>query len=78
MKQIVNLYSEREELRSIIEEFGLLYIGFLALAQPPDILYGIDKGRLANSNPTWTDDVTRACLYLYMALLPLKHNLIHE
>jgi len=26
----------------------------------------------------WTEDSIKLCLYLYLGLLPIKHNLIHE
>ena len=26
----------------------------------------------------WTDDLIKACLYLYLALLPTNHKLFHE
>ncbi|KAL1131946.1 hypothetical protein AAG570_011557, partial [Ranatra chinensis] len=73
---IVRLY-ERDEMHSIIEEYAVLYLKFLCLSQPPDVLFGQDKGRLFKQE-NWNDDGIKACLYLYVALLPINQELVHE
>ena len=77
MKCVLSLYDTRSDLRSIIEEYAIMYLGFLQLPAPPDVLFGAERGRPARAE-TWTDGPTKACLYLYLELLPHEHRLIHE
>ena len=42
---------------------------FLLLARPPDMLFGEDRGR-PNPVATWTEEMIRVCLHLYLAILP--------
>ncbi|XP_049841327.1 symplekin-like [Schistocerca gregaria] len=88
---VTQLY-ERGELRSIIEEYAMLYLSFLRLPSPPDVLFGPDRGRQKSTIPViecrsttgevaatpWSEEAVRACLYLYLALLPLNEEMIHE
>lgn len=76
IKAVAELY-DRGDLRSIIEEYAILYLGFLRLLQPPDVLFGIDRGRPIKVD-AWNEDTVRVCLYLYLALLPVNEKLIHE
>uniref|UniRef100_A0A1B6C9A1 Symplekin n=1 Tax=Clastoptera arizonana TaxID=38151 RepID=A0A1B6C9A1_9HEMI len=73
---VVVLY-ERGELQSIIEEYAIFYLGFLRLPKPPEVLFGADRGR-PDFSDTWTDEAIKACLYLYLVLLPINQELIHE
>lgn len=73
---MVVLY-ERGELQSIIEEYAVFYLGFLRLPKPPEVLFGNDRGRPEVSE-VWTDEAIKSCLYLYLVLLPINQELIHE
>ncbi|XP_071441914.1 symplekin-like [Hetaerina americana] len=73
---VVDLYG-RGDLRSIIEEYAIFYLGFLRLPQPPAVLFGEDRGR-PNIETQWSEDIVKVCLYLYLALLPINEKLIHE
>ncbi|KAK0180003.1 hypothetical protein PV327_005690 [Microctonus hyperodae] len=73
---VVELYG-RPELSKVIEEYAVLYLGFLRLPNPPEILFGSDRGRPQIENQ-WTESTTRACLGLYLALLEKHQELIHE
>nr|CAD7203478.1 unnamed protein product [Timema douglasi] len=73
---VVELY-DRGDLRSIIEEYAIFYLSFLRLPQPPVLLFGPDRGR-PNKSDSWSEDIVKACLYLYLALLPNNESLIHE
>lgn len=77
IKCIVTLY-DRGELRSIIEEYAVLYLSFLRLPQPPDVLFGEDHGRPHKGDGMWSEESAKACLYLYLVLLPVNQKLIHE
>ncbi|XP_058793524.1 symplekin [Phymastichus coffea] len=73
---VVQLYA-RPELSKLIEEYAVLYLGFLRVPNPPEIVFGSDRGR-PNIEEHWTESTTRACLGLYLALLTENHKLIHE
>lgn len=73
---VCQLYS-RSELSKLIEEYAVLYLGFLRLQTPPEIVFGQDRGRPQTEN-LWTESTTRACLGLYLALLGEHQDLIHE
>ncbi|XP_026294194.1 symplekin [Frankliniella occidentalis] len=77
MKCVLALYDDRSDLRSIIEEYAIMYLGFLQLPAPPDVLFGAERGRPSKAD-TWAEGPTKACLYLYLELLPHEHRLIHE
>lgn len=77
MKCVLSLYDDRSELRSIIEEYAIMYLGFLQLPVPPDVLFGAERGRPTRVD-NWSESPTKACLYLYLELLPHEHKLIHE
>nr|XP_033334950.1 symplekin isoform X2 [Megalopta genalis] len=73
---VCELYS-RSELSKLIEEYAVLYLGFLRLHAPPEIVFGQDRGR-PQIETQWTESTTRACLGLYLALLSEHQDLIHE
>ncbi|XP_068988767.1 symplekin isoform X1 [Bombus flavifrons] len=73
---VCQLYS-RPELSKLIEEYAVLYLGFLRLHTPPEIVFGQDRGR-PQVETQWTESTTRACLGLYLALLSEHQDLIHE
>ncbi|XP_066581188.1 symplekin [Prorops nasuta] len=73
---VCQLYS-RPDLSKLIEEYAVLYLGFLRLPAPPEIVFGQDRGR-PQSETQWTESTTRACLGLYLALLSEHQDLIHE
>lgn len=54
-----------------------MYLGFLQLPAPPDVLFGAERGRPARAD-SWAEGPTKACLFLYLELLPHEHRLIHE
>lgn len=76
ISSVVTLYA-RSELQSIIEEYAIFYLTFLRLPKPPEVLFGADKGRPERAE-NWTEEAIRACLHLYLTLLPIKQELIHE
>ncbi|XP_043462506.1 symplekin [Leptopilina heterotoma] len=76
IKLVVELHG-RPELKVMIGEYAMLYLGFLRLQNPPEIVFGIDRGR-PNISEKWTESTTKACLGLYLALLPEQQVLIHE
>lgn len=73
---VVQLYT-RPELRKLIEEYAVLYLGFLRLQSPPEVVFGQDRGR-PKIEALWNESTTRACLGLYLALLEQQQELIHD
>lgn len=73
---MVALYN-RSDLQSIIEEYAIFYLMFLVLPKPPEVLFGVEKGR-PDCRDYWEEGSLKACLYLYLTLLPIKQELIHE
>ena len=67
----------RPELSKLIEEYAVMYLGFLRLPNPPEIVFGKDRGR-PNTEVKWSESTTRACLSLYLALLSEHQDLIYE
>ncbi|XP_028398486.1 symplekin-like [Dendronephthya gigantea] len=57
----------RENLAVEIEQYALQSLRTLLLSKPPN------PGLIE-----WTDESIKLCLYLYLALLPLNHKLLHE
>ncbi|XP_023289032.1 symplekin [Orussus abietinus] len=76
IRLVVELYA-RPELSKLIEEYAVLYLGFLRLHNPPEIVFGQDRGR-PQIEDLWSESTTRACLGLYLALLTEHQDLIYE
>ncbi|TNN03648.1 hypothetical protein fugu_000677 [Takifugu bimaculatus] len=67
---------EKDHLRDYIEKFALNYMQLLVHPNPPSLLFGADKDTEVAA--PWTEDTVRQCLFLYLSLLPLNHQLVHE
>uniref|UniRef100_H3BA19 Symplekin scaffold protein n=1 Tax=Latimeria chalumnae TaxID=7897 RepID=H3BA19_LATCH len=72
---IKRLY-EKDQLRDDILKFALNYLQLLVHPNPPSLLFGADNDTEVAA--PWTEDTVKQCLYLYLALLPQNHKLIHE
>ena len=73
---LTELYG-RGNLRRVIEDYALMYLKFLLLEEPPALLCGLEKGR-SELVTTWTEEIIKACLYLFLAILRSNEKLIHE
>jgi len=73
---LTDLY-DRGSMRRVIEDYALMYLKFLVLEQPPALLCGPEKGR-SELVTTWTEELTRAALYLFLSILRLNEKLVHE
>jgi len=71
---VTQLY-DRGELTNIIEEYSVMYLRFLLLVRPPDMLFGDDRGRPVVV-ATWTEEMVRVCVHLYLAILPRSQKLL--
>ena len=72
--QIVLQLHSNGESRDIIEEYSTMYLRFLISPTPPALLFGDDRGRPVLSD-VWTEDIVRACLYLFLSLIPQNQKL---
>ncbi|XP_071524729.1 symplekin isoform X1 [Panulirus ornatus] len=68
---------EQENLREIVTEVATKYLKYLLLETPPDSLCTHNLGRPTQPSE-WTEPTVKACLYLYLALLPLNQSMIHD
>ena len=57
---VLSLY-DRGELTNIIEEYSVMYLRFLLLARPPDMLFGEDRGRMEMVFE-WTEEIIKVVL----------------
>jgi len=74
LSTVLSLYA-RGELASIIQEYSVMFLRFLLLASPPDMLFGEDRGRPIITS-TWTEDIIKVCLNLFLVLLPKCKKLL--
>jgi len=76
LNTVTQLHDKGEKsISSIIEDYSVTYLKFLLLARPPDMLFGEDRGRPIVVS-TWTEDIIRVCLHLYLAILPRSQKLL--
>ncbi|XP_033207446.1 symplekin [Belonocnema kinseyi] len=75
--QLLKELYARPEVSNMIGEYAVLYLGFLRLQNPPEIVFGSDRGR-PNIAEKWSESTIRSCLGLYLALLTEHQDLIHE
>jgi symplekin len=76
LQSVYELY-EKGQQRKVIEEYAIFYLGFLRLPNPPEVIFGEDRGRPIVAKD-WNENCVKACLYLYLSLLPINETLIHE
>uniref|UniRef100_UPI00358F3C6F symplekin n=1 Tax=Myxine glutinosa TaxID=7769 RepID=UPI00358F3C6F len=67
---------EKEELKCFIEEFALTALQNLVHPNPPNS--GVGEDQDTEVAASWTEEGIKQCLFLFLALLPLNHRLIHE
>lgn len=73
---VLELY-QKQGVKSAVEKYAQLYLDFLRMPQAPLKLFSEAQGR-HHGDGSWTEDVIRACLQLYIGLLPLNQSLIHN
>nr|XP_054759257.1 symplekin-like [Lytechinus pictus] len=78
--QYIKRFYDRADLKPLIEEFATSFLRKLLLSRPPAalVLCLADQEMQAVAAKAWTEETTKMCLYLYLALLPVNHKLIHE
>ncbi|XP_072031485.1 LOW QUALITY PROTEIN: symplekin-like [Amphiura filiformis] len=78
--QYVKRLYDRQDLRDTIETYATGCLKTLLKPSPtPQLIERLSSAedqRLAHK--TWIEECIKMCLYLYLALLPVNHKLIHE
>ena len=72
--QIVLQMHSTGDIKDIIEDYSVMYLRFLISPTPPTLLFGEDRGR-PKILDIWTEDIVKACLYLFLSLLPKNQKL---
>ncbi|CAB3359648.1 Hypothetical predicted protein [Cloeon dipterum] len=75
LSAVYELYEKGVQCK-VIEDYAIFYLGFLRLPNPPEVIFGEDRGR--ENTKDWNENCVKACLYLYLSLLPLNESMIHE
>ncbi|GFU50123.1 symplekin [Nephila pilipes] len=61
-------------MKTFIEAFALRSLKFLISDTPSDSDFVFFKNR----PQVWTEELTKVCLHLYLSLLPINHQLMHD
>ncbi|VDP09748.1 unnamed protein product [Soboliphyme baturini] len=64
-------------LRESVLQYVTMFLRYLLLPSPPDSIFGAERGRPENPGK-WDEQSIKACLYLYLFLLPEEPKLIHQ
>lgn len=72
--EIATEFYKNMELREIIQAFSLAHLKFLKEEKPPNAI--LSDEQTAQENPSWNELLMKQCLALFLALLPLNHDLI--
>lgn len=68
---------DQENFREIVAQSATQFLKYLLLDAPPEALWSHNLGRPLQPME-WTESSVKACLYLYLALLPLNQSMIHD
>jgi len=69
----------RDVFEEKVENYALTHLHYLNLPAPPPSFYKCSSGLLPPDTPTtWSDGNIKRCLYLYLEILPVNHELLHE
>lgn len=74
---LVEMCEGDESVREVVAECAGEFLRYLLQKSPPKELCSQHLGRPPPIKE-WTEPTVKACLYLYLALLPLNQALIHE
>ncbi|KAK4296500.1 hypothetical protein Pmani_031010 [Petrolisthes manimaculis] len=74
---LVEMCEGNENVRTIVAECAGQFLKYLLEKSPPEELCSQYLGR-PPPIAEWTEATVKACLYLYLALLPLNQALIHD
>lgn len=75
LNHTVDLFNKHEKYQDDIIKFITTYLDYLYMPSPPAVLFGYSQGRIEGSD-MWSDDLVRACLQPYIAILAVKGHLI--
>lgn len=81
IENITIIYSAHKILLEKIEEFAVKLLSLLDKDKPSqDVMkFLINSTEILTTFPeTWNEETVRACLHLYLSILPFKESLIHD
>ena len=61
----------------MIEKYAVVNLEYLLQSEPPASLCAPERGRTEVAT-TWTEDLIKSCLYLYLAVLCCNEQLVHR
>jgi hypothetical protein len=67
---------EKGEMQQVNEVYAVMYLNFLSLKEPPELVIGDEEG----DEPTnqGNEQLAKNCIFLFLALLERDHSRIHE
>lgn len=74
---ILELCKDDESIQEAVAQVATNYLKYLLLESPPEVLCLHELGR-PNKEVEWAETSVKACLFLYLALLPMNQELIYE
>ncbi|KAK7069039.1 hypothetical protein SK128_025268 [Halocaridina rubra] len=74
---ILELCKEDETTKNFVCQISAEYLKYLLLEVPPEVLCLHELGRPSQTSE-WAETPVKACLFLYLALLPLNPELIYD
>ncbi|KAJ8044750.1 Symplekin [Holothuria leucospilota] len=78
--QYVRRLYERPDLKDVIQDFAKQSLSYLLNEKPPlaVIQQMSPQLKVQAAKEGWFEDLIKLCLYLFLALLPVNHKLIHD
>lgn len=74
---LIIMYAEQKILIDHIEQHALIWLHFLEKSVPPAPIFTADFGR-ADATSVWTENLTKVCLSLFLALVPYHEMLVQH
>lgn len=77
IENLLKLYAEYKIMPESIVAHALLWLSYLEKPEPHMDVFGSQYGR-GDAAITWTDELSRNCMALFLALLPYHEELLHD
>lgn len=75
IENILCLYAEHKIMMNKIEDYALMWLGYLEKASPPEQMFSANYGR-PEPMTVWNEPLAKVCLSLLFALMPYFEKLI--
>ncbi|XP_055603374.1 symplekin-like [Uranotaenia lowii] len=77
IQYLMHIYSLHRILTNVMEARALLWVGYLELETPPEMIFASEFGRYEHPR-LWTDDLAKTCLGLFLEVLVYNQDMIHQ